>query len=129
MTERRNVVSGAPWEEQYGYSRAVRIGNQIFVSGTTSSDETGEVVGEDEPYAQTCYILSKIESALKDLGAGLGDVVRTRAFVTDIQHWREVGRAHKEVFGKERPAATLVQVAGLIDPAMLVEIEVDAVVG
>ena len=129
MTERRNIGSGAPWEEQYGYSRAVRIGQQIFVSGTTSSDETGEVVGEDEPYAQTCYILSKIDAALKDLGAGLADVVRTRTFVTDIEYWREVGRAHKEVFGENRPAATLVQVAGLIDPAMLVEIEIDAVVG
>ena len=125
---RQLISSGTPWEASVGYSRAVRVGNQIFVSGTTASDEAGQTVSVDDAYGQTQSILRKIESALDEAGAGLNDVVRTRIFVTDISHWEEVGKAHGEFFETIRPAATMVEVKGLINPDHLVEIEVDAVI-
>jgi enamine deaminase RidA (YjgF/YER057c/UK114 family) len=127
MTTRTNISSGAPWEEIVGYSRAVRVGNQIEVAGTTAVDETGMIVGPDDPYEQTRYILSKIEKALLTAGATLADVVRTRIFVTDISRWEEVGRAHGDFFRAVKPAATMVEVKALISPEMIVEIEVTAI--
>jgi enamine deaminase RidA (YjgF/YER057c/UK114 family) len=125
---RRNISSGAPWERTVGYSRAVRIGNVVEVAGTTAVDESGVVVGVDDPYRQAKYALEKIGRALGEAGAGFGDVIRTRIFVTDITRWEEVGRAHGEVFSEVRPASTLVQVASLVRPDLLVEIEATAVV-
>jgi enamine deaminase RidA (YjgF/YER057c/UK114 family) len=126
---RRNISSGTPWEGTVGYSRAVRVGNTIHVAGTTAADERGEVVGDGDLYRQAAYVFDKIERALREAGATLADVVRTRMFVTDIARWEEAGRAHGERFRDVRPAATLVEVRALIDPRMLIEIEVDAVVG
>ena len=125
---RKAFSSGSPWEPVVGYSRAVRIGPFVHVAGTTASDSSGDVVGEGDPYTQTKYALEKIERALHDAGAEMRHVVRTRMFVTDIARWEEVGRAHGEVFGSIRPAATMVEVRALIDPRMLVEIEADAIV-
>lgn len=125
---RRNISSGAPWEKAVGYSRAVRVGGLIEVAGTTAVDEGGAVVGVDDPYRQAQYALEKIGLALRAAGAGFGDVIRTRIFVTDIDRWEEVGRAHGEVFSEIRPASTLVQVASLVRPDLLVEIEATAVV-
>ncbi|RIK41981.1 MAG: hypothetical protein DCC55_10235 [Chloroflexi bacterium] len=127
MAKRINISSGAPWEEIVGYSRAVRVGNLIEVAGTTAVDETGAVVGLNDPYEQTRFILSKIEKALHAAGATLTDVIRTRIFVTDISHWEEIGRAHGDVFRPVKPAATMVEVKALINPEMLVEIEATAV--
>jgi enamine deaminase RidA (YjgF/YER057c/UK114 family) len=123
---RQNISSGAPWESIVGYSRAVRLGNMIVVAGTTAADEQGQVIGVGDPYAQTIYILEKIKKALAQAGADLEDVVRTRMYVTQIDHWKEIGRAHGEFFRDVRPAATLVEISRLIDPQMLVEIEVEA---
>lgn len=128
MTDRINVSSGSPWEPLVGYSRAVRLGNVVYVAGTTAVGEEGEVVGIGDPYLQTVCILRKIEDALRRAGAGLADVVRTRMFVTDITRWEEIGRAHGEFFGDIRPASTMVEVRRLIDPDLLVEIEADAVI-
>ena len=125
--ERQLVSSGTPWEKLAGYSRAVRLGNQVWVSGTTASDEQGDLQGGEDAYAQARYVLAKIEAALREVGAKLEDVVRTRVYVSRIDDWREVARAHGEVFGAIRPANTLVQVAGLVE-GRLVEIEADAVV-
>ena len=124
---RRNISSGVSWERTVGYSRAVRVGNLIEVAGTTAVDERGEVVGPNDPYRQARYALEKIGRALAEAGAGFGDVIRTRMFVTDIARWEEVGRAHGEVFRDVRPASTLVQVASLVRPELLVEIEATAV--
>jgi enamine deaminase RidA (YjgF/YER057c/UK114 family) len=127
MTQRHNVSSGGPWEARVGYSRAVRIGSHLWVAGTTAMTPDG-LVGEGDPYAQAVQALRTIELALREGGAGLGDVVRTRMFLTDIRHWEAVTRAHAEFFREVRPAATLVQVAALIDPRLLVEIEAEAFV-
>jgi len=121
-------VSGAEWESVVGYSRVVRVGPFVYVAGTTAWDEDGEIVGLGDPYGQTVQILRNIDKALRSAGAGLKDVVRTRTFVTDMKDWQEVGRAHGEVFSDIRPVATMVEVRHLLDPRMLVEIEVDAVV-
>lgn len=124
---RRDVGSGGPWEVRVGYSRAVRVGPHVFVAGTTAMTPGG-LVGEGDPYAQAVQAFRTIEAALAEAGATLSHVVRTRMFVTDISRWEEIGRAHGELFGAIRPAATMVEVARLIDPRMLVEIEVDAYV-
>lgn len=126
MTERQNIASGTTWEAIAGYSRAVRLGNMIHVSGTTATDENGNVVGLDDPYAQTVYIIQKIERALKEAGATLNDVVRTRIYVTDASRWEPVARAHGEFFKDIRPANTLVEVSALIGEGYLVEMEADA---
>jgi enamine deaminase RidA (YjgF/YER057c/UK114 family) len=127
--ERQRVAAGTKWESVVGYSRAVRAGTQVVVAGTTGLDGAGNVVGEDDPAAQTRRALANVVAALEKLGARREDVVRTRIFVTDIDRWEPVGRAHGEFFGEVRPAVTMVEVCRLIDPAMLVEIEAEAVVG
>ena len=125
---RKTFSSGSPWEPRVGYSRAVRVGPFVHVAGTTASDSSGEVVGEGDLYEQTRFTLAKIERALREAGAEMRHVVRTRMFVTDIARWEEAGRAHGEVFGSIRPAATMVEVRALIDPRMLVDVEADAIV-
>jgi len=126
--QRKNVSSGTPWEERAGYSRAVRLGQFVFVAGTTASDSEGKVHGVGDAYQQTKYVLEKIETALKQAGSGIKDVVRTRMFVTDISQTSEISRAHHEFFHDVRPAATMIQISGLVSKEMLIEIEVDAVI-
>ncbi len=127
--KRQLLSSSAPWEPIVGYSRAVSVGDTIWIAGTTATGPDGRIVGDRDAYAQTVQALENISAALELLGSSIADVVRTRMFVTDISQWEAVARAHGEVFGTVRPAATLVQVVALVDPAMLVEIEVDAVRG
>lgn len=127
MTEQKRTYSGAPWEKLVGYCRAIKVGNQIFVSGTTSIGEDGEVFAPNDPYKQAKRCFEIILQSLKELECPMSRVVRTRMYVTDIKLWKEFGKAHQEVFGAHPPATTMIEVKGLIDPALLIEVEVEAV--
>lgn len=128
MTIRTTISTGTPWERAVAYSRVIRVGPHVFVSGTTASDQDGNTIAVGDAYGQAIYCLRKIQDSLAQAGANLADVVRTRMFVTDISRWEEVGRAHGEVFAGICPAATMVEVRRLVNPDHLVEIEVDAIV-
>ena len=128
MTDRQNISSGGPWEGVIGYSRAVRVGNFVSVAGTTAAEPNGTIYGGDNAYLQARRCFEVIAKALEEAGSRIEDVVRTRMFVTDISRWEEFGRAHGEFFAHVKPAATMVEVARLIDPAILIEIEVDAII-
>lgn len=129
MTKRQNISSGTKWEDIAGYSRAVRFGNIVHVSGTTATDDNGDLAGGDDPYEQTKFIIQKIERALNEAGATLADVVRTRIYLINRDHWQEVCRAHVEFFGDIRPANTLIEISALIGDGYLVEMEAEAIIG
>jgi len=126
MRERQKYFSGTKWESVVGYSRAIKVGERIYVTGTTATDESGAIIAPGDAYTQTVQAIRNIERALKALDAGLENVVRTRMFVTDISRWEEYGKAHGEFFSEVMPCATMVEIAKLVDPDMLIEIEVDA---
>lgn len=126
MTKRKNFSTGAKWEDIVGYSRAVQVGNQLEISGTVAVDENG-LVGEGDIYLQTKFILQKLQGVLENAGFSLSEVIRTRIYVTDISRWEDVGKAHGEFFGMIKPATSMVEVSGLIDPGYLVEIEISAI--
>jgi enamine deaminase RidA (YjgF/YER057c/UK114 family) len=126
--KRKRISSGTEWESRVGYSRAVQAGSEVHVSGTTATDDEGDVVGKDDPYKQTVQTLQNIQSALEQTDASLKDIIRTRMFVTDIDEWKEVGDAHSEILGDVRPTTSIVEVNRLIDPELLVEIEAVAVI-
>jgi enamine deaminase RidA (YjgF/YER057c/UK114 family) len=129
VSKRQNVKGNSPYEPVVGFSRAVRVGNAVHVAGTTATGEDGKIVGQGDPYAQALQCFENVEKALHEAGANFRDVVRTRMYVTDISRWEAVGRAHGQIFRDIRPAATMVEVSRLVDPDMLVEVEVDALVG
>jgi enamine deaminase RidA (YjgF/YER057c/UK114 family) len=129
ISQRKKISSGTEWEKLAGYSRAVKSGNHIFIAGTTSVNENGDITGKGDVYLQTKFILGKIEAALKQCGSSLEDIVRTRMFITDISRWEEAAKAHGEVFGSIRPASTLIEVSSLVDKNLLIEIEADAIAG
>ncbi len=128
MKKRVNISSGSKWEKLVGYSRIVKVGNQVFVTGTTAVDDNGNIVGIGDVYKQTKFILSKIEKYLNEAGAKLSDIVRTRMFVVNITDWQEVGQAHNEFFSNIKPATTMVEVSSLIESDLLIEIEADAII-
>ncbi|NII24556.1 RidA family protein [Pseudoflavitalea sp. X16] len=129
MSNRINISSGAKWEDIVGYSRAVKVGNTIEVTGTVAADENGQLVGKGDAYQQTHFIIGKIEKVLQQAGASLKDVVRTRMFVTDISRWEEYGKAHGEYFSTIKPCTSMIEVKGLIEPDYLIEIEATAIIG